>query len=234
MEIKRRGFTLVELIIYFFLSVLVLGLVASMFTVAKRTQQHTYAQYLVGGPIADTIRLLQKELQSTALTSVQAFPQNGGGERPGMSCASAFDSDGAFSLSGYGTPHWQKHVFYFINEEGSLIRWTRDYTDAEKDMHLPVRPTNAPSDHPGGGRPVMPGLLQPNTEVEKYQPATPYGGFEVGFVRRAGGAESVSPVNPSDSTDYPAHTRLVQVTLRTHGERNPSFSEIKFRVCPRY
>lgn len=228
----RRGFTLVELIIYFMLSALILGLILSLFTVAKRTQQHTYSQYLVGGPIASTIRLLRKELQSTALGTVRAFPTETGSEAPGMSCLSAFDEqDGKFQLGDYGAPHWQKHVFYSLNSEGTLTRWSEEL--GEKD-YLPRAAVKLPSERSSGGRAVMHGLLPPNKGVDSYQDPTKYGGFEIAFVRRDNGEDSLSYVNPTESDEYDTHTRLVQVTLRTYGDRDPTFSEITFRVCPRF
>lgn len=227
----KRGFTLVELIVYFMLSALVIGLMVSMFTVAKRTQQHTSAQYLVGGPIASTIRLLRRELQATALTSIQVYPGNTGTERPGMSCVSAYDTDGKFTLGDYGTPKWQKHVFYTLNEKGALERWSQEFTDKN---FLPQLATTMPSARVDGGKSLLHGLLLPNKEVKDVQAATPFGGFEVAFVRRTNGVDSLDYTNPAKSKDYANHTRLVEVILRTQADRNPTFSEVRFRVCPRY
>lgn len=229
MAIRRmRGFTLVELIVYFGLSVIVLGLLFSMFTVAKRTQQHTYSQYLVGGPIASTIRLIRRDLQATALTSIQVHQD--ANERPGLSFVSAYNNEGTFVIGDYGTPRWQKHVAYHLNEKNALVRRTQEIADKD---YLP-RPSTLPPSAMTGGRAVLHGLLAPNRSVENVQPATSYGGFEVGFVRRGTTGESIHPTNPAKSTDYPSHTRLLEVTLRTSGERDSSFAEIRFRVCPRY
>ena len=65
----RRGTTLIEIVIYFGLSVVALGIIVSMFTVAQRTQRQTYSQYLVGGSLSSTIRLIRRELQATAPVS---------------------------------------------------------------------------------------------------------------------------------------------------------------------
>lgn len=227
----KRGFTLIEMVIYFGLSAVALGLIASIFAVAQRTQRQTYSQYLVGGSLSSTIRLLRRELQATALSSIQVYPESGG-TSPGLSCASAYDQDGKFTVNGYGVPKWDKNVFYNLDDKGSLARWTK--TMNEQNL-LPNRATDPASDL-GGDRSstIMSGLLPPNTTVEDFYPASPVGGFEVNFVRRDNGVDSLSRVNPSDSDQYDTHTRLVEVTLRTYDERQHNFSEISFRVCPRY
>ena len=225
----KRGFTLIEIVIYFGISAVALGIIASIFAIAQRTQRHTYSQYLVGGSLSSTVRLLRKELQATSLSSIQVYPE-AGDTGPGMSCASAYNEDGKFSLNGYGVPNWQKHVFYHLDSDGSLARWTK--VKAEQNF-LPNRSDDMPSEI-DGGRSVMNGLLPANTEVENFYSASNVGGFEINFVRRNNGVDSLSPVNPSDSEDYETHTRLVQVTLRTYEERQDNFSELSFRVCPRY
>ena len=54
-------------------------------------------------------------------------------------------------------------------------------------------------------------------------------------MRRENGQDSLSKTNPRDSEEYSSHTRLVEVTLRTFEDRSePDFSEVTFRVCPRY
>lgn len=227
----RNGFTLIEIVVYCGIASLVLGIIVSMFKIAGRTQQQTYSQYLVGGSLASTIRLLRNELQSTALASIKAHPE-AGGTAPGLSCVSAFDKDGKFTVNGYGVPLWQKHVFYHLGSDGSLSRWQQPIQDPNM---LPAPSATLPSQLGSDGRSVMSGLLPPNKAAASYYPSTKFGGFEINFVRRTNGDDSLSQVNPADSKDYATHTRLVQVTLRTFEERSePDFSEISFRVCPRY
>lgn len=226
MAMKRRGFTLIEIVVYFGLAVVALGVILSIFTVATRTQQQTYSQYLVGGSLSTTVRLIRRELQATALSSIM----NEEGV-PGFSCASAYDNDGKFTLNGYGVPNWQKHVFYRL-DDGALIRWSQDM--AEVNM-LPSPTAIALAEAGGNGRSVMSGLLPANKAVGSLFEASPYGGLEISYVRREEGVDSLSKVNPRDSEEYDTHTRLVEVTLRTFEDRSePDFSEIRFRVCPRY
>lgn len=228
---RGRGFTLIEMVVYFGIASLALGVIVSLFKIAGRTQQQTYSQYLVGGSMASTIRLLRNELQSTALASVQAYPE-AGGTAPGLSCVSAFDLDGKFTVNGYGVPKWQKHVFYHLGSNGSLTRWQQPIA---KPNLLPTPTSTLPSQLGSDGRSIMSGLLPPNKAAASYYPSTPFGGFEVNFVRRTNGTDSLTQVNPTKSKQYSSHTRLIEVTLRTFEDRGePDFSEITFRVCPRY
>lgn len=230
MAIKRfGGHTLIELVIYFALSVAALGILASLITVARRTGDHTYAQYLVAGNMATTIRMIRKELQATSLASVTAYGVNNG-EAPGFSCVSAYDDKGEFQLGAYGTPHWQKHVYYTLNSEGNITRWTTDIADKN---YLPTLAPN-PTGPDSSGKALMSDALPPNIAVGQWQPATNFGGLEVGFVRRAGATETISRDNPRDSSAPEQNTRLIEVVLRTLEEQGPNFLEVKFRVAPRY
>ena len=225
----RRGATLIEIVTYFGLSVVALGIIVSMFTVAQRTQRQTYSQYLVGGSLSSTIRLIRRELQATALSSI-VNQENA----PGFSCASAYDNEGDFKVNGYGVPHWQKHVYYHLDTSGSLIRWNKDIPDAN---FLPTPSSTSPSAvEASQGRSIMSGLLPAGTAVgDDIYEGSPFGGLELSYVRRENGQDSLSKTNPRDSEEYSSHTRLVEVTLRTFEDRSePDFSEVTFRVCPRY
>jgi hypothetical protein len=227
MAVRSKGHTLIELIIYCALSVAALGILVSLITVARRTGDHTYAQYLVAGNMATTIRMIRKELQATSLASVTAYGQSG--DPPGFSCVSAYDDKGEFQLGAYGTPHWQKHVYYTLDAEGKVTRWTKDISDKNYLPTLAPAPTQTDA-----GKVLMYDALPPNTAVGKWQPATPFGGLEVGFVRRNGATETISRENPRDSTKPEENTRLIEVVIRTLDDKGPNFMEVKFRMAPRY
>lgn len=229
MEMKQRGFTLIEIIIYFALSVAALGILTSLVTVLRRTGDHTYAQYLVSGNMATTIRLIQKELQATALASVTVYGGEAGGQS-GFSCVSAYDDKGQFKIGLYGVPYWQKHVYYLLGADGKIKRLTSDIADKN---HLPVAAPK-PSASLTKEKVLMPDALPVNKAVDKWQPATPYGGLEVGFVRRNGATESISADNPRLSNKPKENTRLIQVIVRLLEESGPNFLEVKFRVAPKY
>lgn len=224
-----RGHSLIELIIYCALSVCALGILTSLVIVARRTGDQVYAQYLVAGNMATTIRTIRKELEATALASVTSYGNNRL-DPAGFSCVSAYDSNGEFQLGSYGTPYWQKHVYYMLDKEGKITRWTSDI--AKKD-YLPVLapPPTTPGD---AARVLMHDALPPGRAVGNWQPATNFGGLEVGFVRREGAEDTIAYHNPRDFADTATNTRLVQVVLRSLEESGPNFMEVKFRVCPRY
>ncbi|MFA5507636.1 MAG: hypothetical protein WC314_07430 [Vulcanimicrobiota bacterium] len=224
----RRGFTLIEIIIYFALSVAALAILYSLFTVLRRTGEHTYAQYLVSGDLSTTMRMVRKDLQSTALASITSQGAEAG-EEPGVSCVSGYNQDGELQLGAYGVPHWQKHVYYTLDTEGAITRWSKDIADKN---YLPSLAPPLVKDQ--SGRVLMSDALPPNTSVGQWHTGSSYGGLEVGFVRRDGAAESVVPQNPRESTDPEQNTRLVQVILRLLEEEGPNFLEIKFRVFPKY
>lgn len=232
MALKRKfgGTTLIELIIYFALSLAALGILASLFTVARRTSDTTYAQYLVAGNMATTVRMIRKELQATSLASITSYGEKSG-QAPGFSCVSAYDDKGEFQLGVYGTPHWQKHVYYSLNNKGNVTRWT---TNIANKNFLPVLAPTPGAPDGATGRVLMSDALPPNKAVGKWFAASTFGGLEVGFVRRAGGKETISRVNPRDSDKPAESTRLVEVIIRTLEENGPNFLEIKFRVSPRY
>lgn len=229
---NRRGFTLMEIIVYCALSIAALVVLISMVRVIQRTGDHTYASYLVSGNMATTIRMIRKELQTTSLASITTYGATSG-EAPGFSCVSAYDDDGEFKLGSYGTPHWQKHVYYTLNSEGVITRSTSDIAD--KNYIPTLAPNTSPTPSPGGkARSLMHDALPPNKAVGTHHAASSYGGLEVGFVRRNGATETVVPQNPRDSANPEQNTRLLQVTLRTLEESGPNFMEVKFRVHPRY
>ncbi len=229
---KQRGFTLIEIIVYCALSIAALVVLISMVQVIRRTGDHTYAQYLVSGNMATTIRMIRKELQATSLASITSYGATSG-QAPGFSCVSAYDDKGEFKLGSYGTPHWQKHVYYTLNNAGVVTRWTQNIADKN---YLPsLAPSVSATPSPDGeSKALMNDALPPNKAVGTHHPASSYGGLEVGFVRRNGATETVVPQNPRDSANPEQNTRLLQVTLRTLEESGPNFLEVKFRVHPRY
>jgi hypothetical protein len=230
----RRGVTLIELVIYFALSIAAGLILMSLFMLAGRGQESAYASYLVSGNMATTIRMIRKELQATALASITVLPA---GATSGFSCVSAYDDKGEFKLGAYGAPHWQKHVYYSVNAEGDITRWTAPIANQN---FLPTLAPAAAAVTPATARVLMPDALPPNTAVgdadnkdpDRWHPASPSGGLELGFVQRNG---TVVPVNPRDSATPAQNTRLVQVILRLfERERGPNFMEVKFRVSPRF
>ncbi|CAN0457855.1 unnamed protein product, partial [Phaeothamnion confervicola] len=208
---KRTGMTLIELIVYMALSILAGFLILALYQLATRAQNETISSYVVGGDTETAIRRLRRELQETALVSLQTYPSDGNtSEKPGCSFTSARNSDGdaALNVSTYGAPQWRKNVFYTVNptgaQTGQLVRWEKDLSAAEMDF-VP-RPTAILPSTMGTKQQSVPLklVLLANTKVEHLSGSPNYitdgfGGFRVQFVRRKGGeagAETLSSINP--------------------------------------
>ncbi|MEW6279363.1 MAG: hypothetical protein AB1758_12110 [Candidatus Eremiobacterota bacterium] len=254
---RTRGFTLLELVIYFVLSVSALAIVTSLFVIVRRTSEATYSNYLVSKDTETGINWLRRDLQNSCLATIRVYPGPGGaGERPGLSLASCAAADDPFrtQTNRHGRPAWSSHVYYTLEPDGAdkghLVRWTRPYPANEL---LPLVAPGMPSSvsDTSQRRTVLSNVLLANRTITGGGPpgtTDARGGFRVQFVRRAGGeggAETLSDVNPGAVSLDPGgtglgidgNTRLVEVELRllhksTTGK--PSVYAIKIRVCPRY
>lgn len=252
MALTRRGFTLTELVVYGGLSFVVLAVLLSVFVVARRTQQQAYTSSLVGGRTYSAMEVLRRDLQSTALATIEVYPNEGNSsEAPGCSMAYAYavegDDEGQMSINTYGAPLWQGSVFYTVQKQrgqkvGSLVRWEKK--KASQDF-LPSLTTIMPSQiELANSRVLVEDVMLPGQTIEGVGDEGQYesgeaGGFQVEFVRRSGGEdgdESLTNVNPRDG-DPADNTRLVQVTLkilRDEDTSRPSLYVLKLRATPRY
>lgn len=234
----RRGYTLMEMVVYMGLFAITGLLLASLFTFSKRAQQSTTASYAVSGQTDTSMRFLRQDLQETVLTSVYASAS----PFPYVSMCSARDLSndpklpGKLLISEYGVPRWRKHVYYALNK-GSLQRWE---VPLASDNRLPqLAPAPAiPSD----ARTVLRNALLPNESVPGVVSASKWGGFRVQFVRRAGsekGVEMLADLGPANNkTAAQDNTRLVEVELAVRENElrmaGTNFYTVKLRVCPQY
>ncbi len=248
---SERGFSLLEMIVYLALAAVTLAILTSLFVVSKNTQTKAYSSYLVGGRFASAIATIRRDLQATALASLQAYPNSEEeSEAPGLTAVSAYAHDNQgrdnFEISPYGVPRWVSFLHYTVvpNSEitGHLLRWR---TELPIKNGLPALAEMPPALHsPDTGRALIENVLLANVTVSGIgkggsKAFDEHGGFEVKFIRRAGGSdgeESFTPENPrlGEAAD---NTRLVQVTLRTlQNEKtsNPDYFEFSIRVAPRY
>lgn len=248
---SSKGATLIELVIYFALSTLVVMTIASVFRIAKSTQQATYSSYLMSGRTYSALTILRRDLQNTALSAITSYPNSSdNGEAPGMSCPSPFGAEGErkgeLHVNPYGSPEWKKTIHYTVqkkgNHVGALLRWSKKIETTDL---LPLKGTLSPSQVEGDqGKGLLEDVLLANQSIsgvgENGQYTTgPEGGFSVRFVRRQGGEdgpESLSAENPSTQAAS-GNTRLVDVTLkilRDEKRSQPSLYVLKLRACPRY
>lgn len=246
----RRGYTLMEMVVYMGLFAVTGLLLATIFTVSKRAQQSTTASYVVSGQTDTAMRFLRQDLQETVLTSVYAntvpFPY--------VSMCSARDMQtdprvpGKLLISEYGVPRWRKHVYYGLRpasgQTGSLVRWEVALTNDTRLPQVAPAPTTA-SAIPGDARPILRNVLQPNQTVQGLPGFTPpgaWGGFRAQFVRRSGGepgVETMANLGPSyNQAQAQDNTRLVEIEMQILENEmkvaGTNFYTLRMRVCPQY
>lgn len=237
---RKRGFTLMEILIYSVLSLVALGVIYALFILARRTAASSFSSYMVGGHTELAISALRRDLSQTALGSITQ-----GKTSPGVSMVSALTD--TMQVNPYGAPRWDRHVYYALignagDQTGTLFR----YEDPLPSPNLlPLVSTKDPSSKPGEERAALHNVLMPNTKVDNLQDAAGYtsdkfGGFRVQFVRREGGPsgkETLVDDNPAVAGNPEDHTRLVEVELKIlqkSGFGKPDFYCIKFRVMPQF
>jgi type II secretory pathway pseudopilin PulG len=194
--VKRKGFTLIETIVYMFLAVLLLALVAAFFKISRRQYEATSSSYLIGQEASTAIQWLKRDLQETALSTVRITrdgTKNAG--MPSMSfIAAGSDKDQrSFEVSPYGTPAWNRHVFYSLNQDGVLNRWVRPLSAADLESpkrFLPLPSSADPSDEAGGElrKVLLREVMVPDQEIKidgkdaSFPKMGKWGGFKPGFV----------------------------------------------------
>lgn len=238
----RRGFSLVEILVYAGLSVIVALAVASLFVVGRRSGAQAASSYLLGRTTDEAVRVLREDLQAAPLGSVRidARPSS-------LSFLSAAPVNGGAMVMGqFGVPAWQKRVSYTLVTEGGvgrLVRWEEPF-----DGRLPV-PAATPAARPGtSSRVVLHQVVAPGASVEGAEVDPVWGGFRPRFVLYEGswgrGKESLTTTNPMVTTAgaggrarLQALTRLLDVQLQVlqpSGMGRQDFVSVRFRVHPRY
>ena len=245
---RTRGFTLLELVIYAALGALALGAILSLFVISRSTQEQAYTSSLVSGRVYTAMQILRRDLQATALSSIQVYPNtNQSGELPGCALASAYlGDDNELQLNAFGAPRWEKTVFFTLKPKtsltGTLVRWEKDYSNIDLLPQLDLAPPSGIAQ--ATQRTLVEDVLLPDKTVENVGPGGSYesgkqGGFEVSFIRRAGGEEgeeTLTTENPREG-DPANNTRLVQVKiklLRDETRSKPSLFTMTLRVSPRF
>jgi hypothetical protein len=135
-----RGFTLVEIIVYAFLSLLILMMVFAVFKSGRDSYNTVTDTYLLGKQADAGLRSLREDLTDTALASIVLRDRPDGDTTLSMISARNAAS-GRFETTLYGAPKWQRYVFYTLagdDKDGSLIRW-------EQPIATPTSPVPQPS-----------------------------------------------------------------------------------------
>ena len=245
MKKQNRGVTLIEMVVYFALATLAGVLLWGFQSVARTTHTTASASYLVSGETETCTQWIRKDINETALASVQVYGEDG--EEPGMSFVSnrAYDPDqnGKMLVNSWGAPQWDKHVLYSLDVEpgertGNLVRWEREI--ANKNL-LPVLCDLLPNSATRQNhRVVLRDVLAPNQTVQNVGPeggiaSDDFGGFRAQFIRRQNGSdgeESLTSDNPT--LGDPRHnTRMMEFELKIlQDERStPNYFEVRFRAA---
>lgn len=219
---RRRGFSLIELSVYMFISMLILSAIYMVFLASRSGYQSAKTSFQLSEEAEIAFRTLQRDLRETSLGSIRSA-------RGGASMVSARNPEdpGPFPITAAGVPQWQSYVFYTLvpvdDQVGTLVRWT---APGPAGQVLPLAATTPPFPILDGRHrsEVLHSLLLPGKTVEirnglaaVVEDAQAPGGFSLGFLRTD---DSVSPVNPAERTDEQhdgwsrGNTRMVRVDLQ--------------------
>jgi type II secretory pathway component PulJ len=260
---RKRGMTLVELLVATAIAMFLLAVLTATVRLLARGTQKASTGYSLGQNVFKGTNYIKADLFDTALASVRVFPSDDHDDQaPGLSLLSAhpMNESGSFQFTAYGSPGWQKHIFYTLQkmkgnpERAQLVRWGKKLsqsggppipstllpdTVAEADRSRAVLNHLLPAGHvikPDG----------PDGMARVHADQNEIGGFQVRFLRypegQGQGLAERSSRNPTtwyDSNGDEAttrHTRLIEVKLTfvKDNEKGMLDSEqMSFRVCPR-
>jgi hypothetical protein len=235
---------MVELVIYFGLSAMVLGVIFSVFFSGQRHFEATSSSYLVSQDAEAALRWLKADLQEAALSSIRVYPNPANPDSPpGFSMASPRNLDNEFQVSKFGSPLWSTYVYYTLDNEGKLNRWMQKHEFNGLPRASATKPES--TEKRERERVILRNLVQPGDELAELGTIGERGGFDFRFVRYTNdGEEVLTTLNPAvvtklDSNDRPAgrNTKLVSLSLTVamsnFRERNVSYVQLPVRVVPR-
>lgn len=251
----RRGFTLIEITIYAFLSLLVLMTVYAVFKSGRDAYSTVTDTYLLGKEAEAGLRTLRSDLQETALSSIRITDRSDGDSSLSMISPRKYGS-GDLGVTDLGAPRWQKYVFYTAVPErngqtASLIRWEQAVTGGSQ--VLPTASTADPDGITDAGqkRVVIRNLYKPQlgsipgvtadrfvARFVRYQlGASASGAAETNEVLTALNPGSVDlsspPTGLEDSQTVPALS-LVLTVAADASVRNVRFIQLPVFVSPRH
>jgi prepilin-type N-terminal cleavage/methylation domain-containing protein len=246
---KRAGFTLIEILVASAVGLLVLTAAYSLYAVSVKGVDKAESSFGLEQNITKVVDILQQDLRYTTLPSVAVYNSDGTQNSVGLSflAAAPLDSLGKVELSRFGTPNWQKHVFYALQPidgsqgESRLLR----YEIALDPNNFQLVSTHHPFELPSEGgteRIVAKKILQPGWsyatgtggEVSLKQDAGSGsgGGFQVKFLQQDG---SLTDTRPSQNEPENI-TGILEATVtvfETSDLGKLSILPFTFRVAPR-
>ena len=243
---QRNAFSLVEVMVYGFLTVLVLGLLLMLFRETRRLFGVASGTFLVDRSLDSALMLVRQDLAETSLSSIRVYPGPPGtpGEKegPGLTMAGA-----GGRVTPEGVPRWDRHVFYRLRSgseplTGDLVRWERPIQTFGAPLASALLPSLA---LPGRVRVVVRGIQLPDTTVKGVAESAvgPRGGFQVTFLRQEKGQTSLSPWNPAEVSlgraqlDLAGNTNMVDLEMRVYRAADSvsaaHYAVVRCRMCPR-
>ena len=244
---KRRGFTLIEILLACFIGLIVVSGVITLYTATVTDVDRAESSYGLEQALVTSVKPLIADLRFTTLASVAVYPQSSESKEVGLSLLSAapigdFDK---LEISRFGTPNWQKHVFYtLLSETGKegesrLIRYEQAMSPEAFQLvssHPPFQyPQKDPSERVVGRRLLSPGWVTKAGRdgiVGLAQEESSPGGFSVSFLQQDGTTTKMNPTQ--NDSDKSSGVLVVQLTILEDSELGKLSSlPFEFRVAPR-
>jgi prepilin-type N-terminal cleavage/methylation domain-containing protein len=245
---SRRGFTLIEVLIASFIGLLVLGGVLALFSATAKDVDRAEASYGLEDLLVTAIKPLQTDLRYTTLASVASYPQdNSSTSGQGVSLVSAdpLGEMGKLQISRFGTPAWQKHVFYTLvsdtskTGESHLVRYEQALPKGDfvlVSSHLPYDLPTTNTERIIAKQVLKSGYsLKPKAggDVTLAQDKSSKGGFQVQFLQTDGTTTSVNPTANDDPTKTTGVLVVNLTLIETSDLGKVSALPFEFRVAPR-
>jgi hypothetical protein len=257
---KRRGFSLIEVIVYCMLVMLVLTAVYAVYFMGARTFNYTSESFQLGADIQAAVVWLRNDLKMSDLGSIVAYPNLAHpDEPPGVSLESpqSYVEPTHLLLNEAGGPKFDKFVFYTLvpdaamKNAGVLVRWEQQLKSSDPKYSVPHMSDVLPSsrlDH-AHERVVLRNVALPHVVVAGggIGDLGPHGGFEVSYLQKPTDSAATDYVevedNPTQFTDLqkPGLSKLstpyVQVRLKmltyTQQTGKEDFFPLRLRITPR-
>lgn len=250
MKMKRRGFTLSEVLVYGFLALVVMAVVTSVFFTAQRTHQAVSTSYNIGPALSVAVEQIRKDLAGAPLASVSVKQ-----DPPGLSFQSSYklDETSRNVIGDFGVPVWQKWVHYGLDYNpgdttANLVRW-----EEAGISRVPGLSSSAPwPPQTTNKRVILRNVAVPNALLDGVgengrMQLDGWGGFRVQFLRLdANGDWVAGNDNPRGMLEggqrvspdqLKGLSRMMEVELKQYmpsSTGRDNYFSLKFRVAPRY
>lgn len=248
MSRSKAGLTLIELLIASMIAMIVLSLAVALYRTTEGRFVSVTESYELEHHVSELVAWLSEDLSQTSIGSVVVYPNHDQAkEPPGLSLVSA-DAPGEFknlSLTAYGTPNWQKHVFYTLSPRkkhpgmSRLVRYEMPHSGLPSpSVHLPSSFSDVASTRDVSKQLLskgfsfkagQAGLMEPLAD-----PDSP-GGFLPSFLKSDGSSTTKNP-SLASSNAIKDNTPIIQVHLvlaEVSADGKWNSQDFRFRVRPK-